>query len=201
MELYHGTSYIDIEQFKIIKRKTEIDDGEQPDLGSGVYFTRLLQQAKDRSCKKVEGSTGAVYKIDINLNLLNGINKPSPDDDYLLLCGLSRINLSDVAIETIDNYEQCDYIYGKVIKKTYSFEEWARRFIYQDDNRYFNSNDWNELINEFRKNIEFDVEKEQYCFKSAKALKLINSSIKEIYYTKRINGKVEIIKKKLIGQK
>lgn len=186
MKLYHGTSCRNIEKFEIIKRNLKYNTKGAPDLGPGVYFTSSKEQAKRLSCMYSE--CGAIYEIDINLNLLNGIIKPIPDEDYYILCYLSRINLSNVANETIDNYEECDYIFGKVIKNTKNFDVIANKFNDQYDEEMFIEKDWKALFNEFKENVRFHKNMNQYCFKSEKALDLINSNITNIFYTK--NGKI-----------
>lgn len=186
MKLYHGTSCRNIEKFKIIKRNLKDNTKGAPDLGPGVYFTSSKEQAEKLSC--MYSDCGAIYEIDIDLDLLNGIIKSEPDEDYYILCYLSRINLSDVANETVNNYDECDYIFGKVIKDTKNFDIIANKFNDQNDEEMFTDGDWQALFKEFKKNVKFHENMNQYCFKSEKALDLINSNIANIYYTK--NGKI-----------
>lgn len=188
MKLYHGTTYKNIKKFEIRERKlpTKEKDCGAPDLGPGVYFSPTLKQAKDFAFTKYKTKECAVYEIDIDLNLLNGIIKNDPDEDYYLLCCLSRINLSDVAIETIENYKECDYIFGKVIKDVKNFDKIANMFIIQEDEHKFNSNDWNALINELKKDVVFHKDMSQYCFKD-KAIDFVNNSIKKVYFISKDN--------------
>lgn len=191
MKLYHGTNCTNIEKFKIIKRILKDETKGAPDLGPGVYFTSSIEQAKEKSC--LYSNEGAIYEIDINLDLLNGIIKSEPDEDYYMLCYLSRINLSDVAIDTIKNYEECDYIFGKMIANTKKFDDISNKFNEQDDDEMFKDKEWEPLFNEFKKNVSFHENMNQYCFKNNKAIEIINRGVQKIYYTKKVNMKINII--------
>jgi len=195
LKLYHGTNCRNIKQFKIIKRNLRDETRGAPDLGPGVYFTTSKAQAKEFSCR--HSKYGAVYEVDIDLDLLNGIVKREPDEDYYILCYLSRINLSDVANETVDNYEECDYIFGKVIKNTKKFDDIANKFNDQDDENFFKENNWNIIFEEFKKYVEFHENMNQYCFKE-KALEMINKRLQKVYYTKKDEQKIEIVEEQLL---
>ena len=174
MLLYHGSKDKNIKIFHIIPR-----NNNPPEFGDGVYFTSILNQAIEWSCRY--NNTGAVYTIDIDLEQLNGINLRNRRDDeqalFYYTAYLNRINLRDIAIDCLGELDGIDYIFGDVIAET-------RKFITLSEQ--FNCGDIE--IDQFIEKTKTIEKYEQYCFRSQKAINMINCSIKEIIYTKKIDG-------------
>lgn len=177
MNLYHGTSYRDIKKFKIIDRKQHY-----PDFGTGLYFTSNFEQAKQWSCSK--SAKGAIYEIDIDLEELVGKNLNN-DELFYYLVYLCRIDLQNLVEECLDELDNVDYVYGKMIKKVNHFKLNAEKF---------NSGDID--MTKLKKYTNFhNDDMNQYVFRTNKSVELINKSIIKKYYTKKIGNNiiVEII--------
>lgn len=170
MKLYHGTYCGNIKEFKIIERNLELNDLHNgTDLGPGVFFTNNKRKAIEWACHKGRNK-GYVYIVDINLKSLNGLIKLEPDEDYCLLCAFSRTNRASI-LDEIDGYTEADYIRGKVVKNTKEFEELSNYLLDE------NTEDWQVAFKEYKDKIRFYKSYEQYCFKSKKALELLNRNI------------------------
>lgn len=174
MKLYHGTSYRDIEQFKIICRKRN-----PPDFGTGLYFTSNFEQAKQWSCSK--SNLGAIYEIDIDLDLLVG-KSLNNDELFYYLSYLCRIDLENLVDECLEELNSVDYVYGKMLKEVNGFKLNAEKF---------NSGDID--LKTFKNTIEFyDDNMNQYSFRTSKAIEIINKSIIKKHLTRKI-GKIIIL--------
>ncbi len=167
MKLYHGTSDRNIKKFRIIPRKHN-----PPEFGDGVYFTSNYKQAEKWSIN--DSDVGAVYVVDVDLNELNGLDLDncSDRDLYAYIAYLNRINLRDIAIECLDELDDKDYIKGQVLICLKDFYPLAKGF-----------NKGKKSIEDFKKLIKVSKTFNQYCFRSEKALRLINKSIVEVKYT------------------
>ncbi len=174
MKLYHGSKYRDIDKFKIILRNKNIAE-----YGNGVYFTSNFKQAKLWSCNK--SNIGAVYEIFVDLRKLKGKNLENSDLFYYFSY-LNRIDLNELVDECLDELNDVDYVYGKMLKNIDEFKE---------DAELFNSGDID--LYEFKKKTKwFGNGWNQYCFRSSKAVDLINASKIKIYYTKKIGNKTTV---------
>ena len=174
MKLYHGTSYRYIEQFEITSRKNN-----PPDFGKSLYFTSNFEQAKKWSCSK--SNKGEIYEIDIDLDLLVGKNL-CDDELFYYLSYLCRIGLENLVDECLEELNNADYVYGKMIKEINNFKLNAEKF---------NSGDIS--LDEFKNKIEYyNEDMNQYAFRTRKAIEIINSSPIKKYLTRKI-GKVIII--------
>lgn len=176
MKLYHGTPCANIKEFKIIERNIDSNTLHYgTDLGPGVYFTNNKGKAMEWACKK-GNSKGYVYVIDINLKDLKGLIRKEPDEDYCLICAFSRTNRASI-LDEIDGYSEADYIRGKIVNDTKQFEEHSN-FLLDE-----NMEDWQTAFNKFKESICFYKSYEQFCFKSQKALDLINCNIVSKIFT------------------
>lgn len=174
IKLYHGTNNRDIEQFKIIYREEN-----PPDFGAGLYFTSNFEQAKQWSCSK--SNIGAIYEIDIYLDSLIGKNLNN-DELFYYLSYLCRIDLENLVDECLNELNNVDYVYGKMLKEINNFKSIAEKF---------NSDDIS--FEEFKNATKFyDNSMNQYCFRTRKAVDIINKSITKKYLTKK-EGKIIII--------
>ncbi len=81
---------------------------------------------------------------------------------FYYLSYLNRIDLKELVGECLDELDGLDYVYGKMLKNIDEFKINAEKF------------------NEFKKLTEwFGKGYNQYCFKTDKAVDLVNSSIKK----------------------
>ena len=179
MKLYHGSPDRNIEKFKIISR-----ENNTPEFGDGVYFTSNKVQAKKRSC--LNSKSGAIYEIDIDIDKLKGRNLEN-DDLFYYLSYLNRIDLKELVDECLDELDGLDYISGKMLKNIDEFKINAEQF-----------NNGDIVLEEFKKLTKwFGKGYNQFCFKTNKAIDLVNNSITKIYYTsqddKKNNIKIEKI--------
>lgn len=179
MKIYHGTSERDLPFLDDIKKRFDLD------FGNGVYFTSNIEQAKEWSCR--HQNKGAVYEYEIDLSTLKELKLSVDEDDYYYLCYLCKINLEFIAKEAIDNFEDADVVYGRMIKNVGKFKYKAEEF-----------NEGNIKLEEFKNITKIHNDKDQFCFKNKKAINLANEGIKKIYYTERENGKIVIKNEKSI---
>lgn len=176
--LFHSSPERNIKEFKIIVR-----EDNTPEFGDGLYFTSNIEQAKKWSCSK--SKKGAIYEIDINIVQLKGKNLEN-DDLFYYLSYLNRIDLKELVDECLDELNGLDYVYGKMLKNIDDFKIYAEKF-----------NEGNIELKEFKKLTKwFGKGYNQYCFKTDKAVDLVNNSIKKIHYTSRVGKNTEIVKTK-----
>ena len=152
MILYHGSKDTSIEVFDLEHSRDSLD------FGSGVYLTTILKQAKQRA-----GKGGAVYKFDVDFSDLNVVEYKDEDLNYVLY--LCRIELEDVARETIDDFDDADIVMGQVLGRVKRFKRRSERFNCGDIQ-----------YDEFSKRIKLFDDKDQICFKTQKAVDLLNKS-------------------------
>lgn len=162
MKLYHGSKDKNITEFKLIHKRNNLDFGE------GVYLTVNKEQA-EQWAKKNETS-GAVYVFEIDLKDLRVIEYTDEDLNYVLY--LCRIGLEkDVARETIDGFDEADVISGKMLDGlTKEFELIAEKF-----------NEGDISYDELKERIKLFDKKDQLCFKTQKAIDLLNKCLIEKY--------------------
>lgn len=180
MKLYHGTSCRTIEKFVLNKCRSKLD------FGTGVYFTSNFKQAKKWSCDK--DANGAVYEVDVNLDDFKIFTCDNHKEDFMYILYLSRIGLEEIVPECIDNFEKIDIVSGMMLKNPRHFKKKAEKF---------NSGDisFEKLCAHTRL---WKKPYDQICVKNDLTLEIFNRSIKKIYYTKMENGKVKIVKTKVI---
>ena len=166
MKFYHGTDNRNIERFVMFNKSPK------KDFGKGVYLTTNIEQAKEWSCKY--SVTGAVYEFDINLENLKQLDLSNVEDLYYVIY-LCRINLEDIAKETIDNFDNADIVSGFMLDGSIGdFEKIAELF-----------NEGELSYDEFYSKINmFDKDKNQICVKTEQGLAEINAGIVKKYYTK-----------------
>ena len=104
MKVFHGTKYRNIDEFKDLKKRNNLD------FGHGIYFTTCFDQAKKWSCK--HSSSGAVYECAIDLSTLSVLNLTHNVESTHYLLYLCRIDLENVAEETINGFNSADVIIG-----------------------------------------------------------------------------------------
>lgn len=179
MKVYHGTSNRKITEFKDMKLRNNLD------YGSGVYFTSNFEQALAWSCKHSE--EGAVYESEIDLSTLSVLDYKNEQEDLFYLLYLCRIDLEDVAKETIDGFDEADVVYGLMLDgKTQKFEKLAEQF-----------NEGDLTYKEFYEKIKLHgTPKDQLCLKSDDAINMINVGLQRVFYT-RNNGKTVIIEQEI----
>ena len=158
MILYHGSKDPNITEFKLINKRNNLD------FGIGVYLTTNQKQAEQWARKD-----GTVYVYDIDISGL--YVKDYKDEDLNYVFYLCRIALEDVARETIDGFDNADIIVGKMLDgSVHEFEAVAEKFNEGDIT-------YEELIRWIRL---FD-KKDQFCFKTQRALDFLNKSLIERY--------------------
>ena len=181
MIIYHGSDCANIESFEFGHSRIDLD------FGKGVYFTTNLEQAKIWSCKN--SAHGAVYECDIDITALNVLyleGKANEDLAYTLY--LCRIELEDVAKDTIANFEEADLIWGELlggsIKK---FKKAAEKF-----------NEGNISYENFTSRMKlYNNSNNQICIKSEYALQLVNNGIRNIYFTEKHEDEIVITHKEM----
>lgn len=155
MILYHGSKDPNIIKFMLN------NDSKQLDFGTGVYLTTNQGQAEAWAKRK----NGAVYVFDVNLEKLSVIKYKDEDLDYVLY--LCRIELEDVAKEVIDSFEEADIISGQVLDgNVKNFGRIAEKFN-EGDIKY----------EEYKKHVKLFGDKDQLCFKTQRAIDLLNQSL------------------------
>lgn len=134
-------------------------------MGKGVYFTTDYEFAKKWSSRRSNESV--VYEADVDLSDLNVVcfDEHNKDDFYYLLY-LCRIELEDVAQQTISKFDGADVVVGGIL----SGDE---TFVCELSNN-FNNGDIDEQ--EFFSKMQNLLKRSQiqYCFKTEKALEIIN---------------------------
>lgn len=176
MKIYHGTCNRTITEFRDVKLRNNLD------YGNGVYFTSNCEQAKEWSCRYT--NEGAVYECEIDLSLLAVLNYNEEQGDLFYLLYLCRIDLEDVAKETVDGFEEADVVFGLMLDgRTRKFKKLAKRF-----NRGYLTFD--EFYN---KVVLHEKPKDQLCFKSDAAIKLVNAGLQKKYYTHKYGDGTIII--------
>lgn len=157
MILYHGSKTRGIRKFELRNNRKKLD------FGVGVYLTTKYEQAKEWA-----GSGGSVYKFDVDPNFLNWIEYKDEDLNYVLY--LCRINLEEIAKEAVDCFDIADVIAGKMLGgKIWRFEQKAKIFN-KGDIEY----------DQFAQGVKlFDDDKDQVCFKTQRAIDLLNKSLLE----------------------
>lgn len=179
MKIYHGSQYTDIEQFEFGHSRTKLDFGE------GIYFTTNIDQAKEKSCKNKLGS-GAVYECEVDLSQFRILRFESPtDEDLTYTLYLCRINLEDVAKDTIPGFGESDLIWGSMLDgKIKQFEELAE---------LFNAGD--RSYEQFISQIDlFGSTCDQLCIKTDYALALVNKGLVQKYLTQKDGEGISITK-------
>ncbi len=183
MILYHGTNDRNIDYFKIISRTDN-----PPEFGDGVYLTRDYRQALEWSCSRSQ--TGAVYVFDVDLDSLEGIDlrdsKNNEQDLFYYTTYLNRIDLRDIANECLDDLDNTDYLYGDVIKSVKAFKILAEMFNCGDIDK-----------EEFIRTTKTFERYEQYCFRTGKAIDVLNEALCRVEYTKKKNGIINVQKKSI----
>lgn len=92
-------------------------------------------------------------------------------EDLNYIFYLCRIKLEDVAKDTIDNFKKADIICGNMLKgNIHKFKEIAEKF-----------NDGTIPYELYLKKVKYHNNKDQYCFKSQKAVDLLKRSLVETY--------------------
>ena len=158
MILYHGSKDPDITEFRFINNRSNLD------FGIGVYLTTKQNQAEQWA-----GKGGTVYVFEIDPSDLYIKEYRDEDLDYVLY--LCRIALEDVARETIDDFDDADVIAGQMLDgSVHGFEEVAEMFN-EGDVSYEELTKWIKLFNK----------KDQLCFKTQRAVDLLNKSLTEKY--------------------
>lgn len=151
MLLYHGSKDRSITKFKIFNNRNNLD------FGLGVYLTTKEWQARQWA-----SPNGAIYVFDIDISGLKCIEYKDEDLNYVLY--LCRIDLEDVARDTIDFFDDADIIMGPVLDgRTKGFEKIAEKF-----------NEGDITYEDFEKRIELFDDKDQLCFKTQNAIDLLN---------------------------
>ena len=112
---------------------------------------------------------GIVYVFDIDMKDVSITDYKCEDLDYILY--LCRIKLEDVAKDTIDGFEEADIVCGKVLRGDCNkFCKIAEQF------------NMGEIPNtRYKKNVKLFETMDQYCFKSQKAIDLLNRSLVKSY--------------------
>ncbi len=158
MKLYHGSKDLDITEFKLKNNRSNLD------FGMGVYLTTIQKQAEQWA-----GENGAVYVFEIDLSTM--CVKEYTDEDLHYVLYLCRINLEDIARETIDGFEDADIIAGRMLDgSVHGFEKVAEKF-----------NEGDVSYEELKRWIRLFDKKDQLCFKSQRAIDLLNNSLVEMY--------------------
>ena len=173
--LFHGTGERSIEEFRIIPREDNISD-----FGAGVYFTSNYDQAKEWSCKHKD--KGAVYGIDIDLSLLMGKSLDKEDELFYYALYLNRIGLNEIADDCLTEISNMDYLYGRMLYDTRHFIPKAKMF-----NEGMCSL---EIFKMLTYPMLFNNDYNQYCFRTEKAIQLVNKSIITKTLTIKNKGKI-----------
>ena len=155
MFFYHGTETKGIRKFELGYSRCDID------FGAGVYLTTNFKQAKDWVRQN-----GSVYKFDIDQSKFKWIEYKGEDLYYVLY--LCRIGIENIAKEAIDSFDSADVIAGKMLKGIKKFKIHAESF-----------NEGNLSYDEFAEQVELFDEMDQVCFKSQRAIDILNNSIVE----------------------
>lgn len=154
MKLYHGSKDPNITEFKLKNNRSNLD------FGVGVYLTTIQKQAEQWA-----GKNGVVYVFEIDLSALHVMEYTDEDLHYVLY--LCRIDLEDVAREAIDGFEDADIIAGKMLDgSVHGFEKTAEEF-----------NEGEVSYEELKRWIRLFDKKDQLCFKTQKAIDLLNKSL------------------------
>lgn len=170
MLLYHGSKYSDIDEFVIQDHELR-----NLDFRKGVYFTSHFEQAQQWACK--DGTSGVVYECDVDLSKLTALPLVNSDDEgiYYILY-LCRIGLEEIAPDAVDGFDDADVIYGYMLDGcTKKFEKYAE---------LFNAGELS--FADFRgKTKLFRADKDQYCFKTESAIKILNAGFQKIYLVEK----------------
>ena len=154
MILYHGSKDRSIQKFEIFNKRNNLD------FGAGVYLTTKQKQAE-----RWAGPNGAVYVFDIDTSKLTCVEYT--DEDLNFVFYLCRIELEEIAKETIEGFDSADIISGQMLDGTVrKFEIIAEKF-----------NEGDITYDEFEKHIKIFGDKDQLCFKTQKAIDLLNQSL------------------------
>lgn len=155
MILYHGANDPNITKFDLEHSRSNLD------FGPGVYLTRNKAQAEEWA--------KTVYVFDVDTDQLSSFEYKDEDLDYVLY--LCRIGLEDVAKETIYSFEEADIIVGQMLKGN------VARFRRKVEK--FNSGDIQ--YDEFKKWVKVFDDKDQFCFKTQRAVDMLNRSFIKKY--------------------
>lgn len=169
MILYHGSSYRTITKFNFNHSRTK-----GLDFGKGIYFTTNFEQAKEWSCKY--SNKGAVYECELDLSKFNVLSYEDKAEDLIYVLYLCRINLEDVATDTVENFDKADIISGLMLDGNVpNFCEIAEKFNEGDIS-------YEELYNRAKL---YENVYNQICIKTEVALEAINANIRKVYYTQK----------------
>ena len=137
------------------------------------HFTTNFEQAKTWACKN--NAEGAVYECYLDLSEINHLSYTNKDQDLYYLLYLCRIDLEDVAKETVKNYREIDLVIGPVLDgKVKKFNDIAEQF-----------NSGEISFEDFLRNIEFFQGYNQWCVKSQKLIDHINNNKIILHEVKR----------------
>ncbi len=202
MKLYHGTDKIDLVYLDNTKSK------EDNDFGIGLYLTSNIYQAKKWAKRKSRYTgKGAVYESEIDFNniSLNILDYTGGGEEYNYLCYLCRYEAESVVNEIIPKFENIDIICGPMIGNAYEYKS-AIDCFHGEDIQFSSIKNKIKSINY---NIKGDITTfedlentikhygNQYCFRSKKAIEMLNKGIKQIIYLERVNDKI-ITRKQLL---
>lgn len=170
MLLYHGSKDSDIEEF--VLRNREIPN---LDFGKGVYFTSHFEQAQQWACRN--GTPGVVYECDVDLSRLTTLPLDDFDnEDIYYVLYLCRIGLEEIAPDAVEGFDNADVIYGYMLDgHTKKFEKYAESF-----------NEGDLSFADFKEKTKlFGVDKDQYCFKTESAIKILNAGFQKIHLVEK----------------
>lgn len=197
MRLYHGTGKCELEYLDDTFSKSDND------FGIGLYVTSIKEQAEDWAKKKSKDSDnhkgiGAIYESEVDLNDLSILEYSEADEDFNYLCYLCRYEVESVAKDTINNFEKADAIYGPMLRSIKIFKDSIETFHGDDEYAFLPDKDKVKSIKydtkckivtfkdlERKIKIHDPNNKNQFCFKSDKAIELFNKGIKKVTYIKR----------------
>lgn len=198
IKLFHGTTKTNLKYLDKIKSKKDND------FGSGLYFTSNLEQAKNWSIKKGKAK-GAVYEIEIDLNKIPLKVIKYDKEKFNELCYHCRNKSEEQAKEFIEDFENADIIYGRMLGSIHLFKKYMNE-LHGNNFSILKNQDKIKSINY---NVKCDImtfedlekkiklfgteENDQYCFRSDKAIEFANKQIKKIHYTK-----IKIVSEKLV---
>lgn len=191
MILYHGTNQLNLNYLK--KNSSKKDN----DFGKGVYLTTDLKQAKNWALRKGNGK-GAIYKFEIDLEKenLNILVFDGNEEECNYIYYLCRNKTEDIVNEIIPDWKYVDIIIGPMIGNSDTYKKNIKSF--HGENISFLSTKY--MIKSINYNPKFciltfnDLTKtkkmwgNQYCFKSKKAIELLNKKFKKVIYLKKSNN-------------
>lgn len=170
MVLYHGSSCRNIDLFQLDYARSNTD------FGKGIYFTTNFKQALMWSCQYTD--IGAVYECDVDFSSFIVLEHFSKQEDLCYILYLCRIDLEEIAAETIDGFYNADLISGRMLKEPRKFQQYAEQFNCGDID-----------YETYKKEIKlFNSTYNQYCFKTQNAVNEINNSMRKKYLTTKCNG-------------